>query len=173
MISEIKGNYSRPDILSLGPNHKSNLGDFLGIPNANTGTDETSGLPLMEMRPTTFAAVGETQWVPLQIYNRTSQIAGSITIARNAHNLKFGAGVVLRSFGVLQSNSAQGLWGFDSTTTNSGSPVQQAGATPSRRSSSGIRQTCAGCIRRGCRTTIRTSRASSCRMTGARPRGSP
>ena len=120
MISEIKGNYSRPDILSLGPNHKSNLGDFLGIPNANTGTDETSGLPLMEMRPTTFAAVGETQWVPLQIYNRTSQIAGSITIAKNAHNLKFGAGVVLRSFGVLQSNSAQGLWGFDSTTTNSG-----------------------------------------------------
>jgi carboxypeptidase family protein len=120
MISEIKGNYSRPDILSLGPNHKSNLGDFLGIPNANTGADETSGLPLMEMRPTTFAAVGETQWVPLQIYNRTSQIAGSITIAKNAHNLKFGAGLVLRSFGVLQSNSAQGLWGFDSTTTNSG-----------------------------------------------------
>ena len=120
MISEIKGDYSRPDILSLGPNHKSNLGDFLGIPNANTGADETSGLPLMEMRPTTFAAVGETQWVPLQIYNRTSQIAGSITIAKNAHNLKVGGGIVLRSFGVLQSNSAQGLWGFDSTATNSG-----------------------------------------------------
>ena len=29
----------------------------------------------------------------------------------------------MRSFGVLQSNSAQGLWGFDSTPTNSGTGV--------------------------------------------------
>ncbi len=35
----------------------------------------------MEMRPTTIAAVGETQWVPLQTYNRTSQVAASITKA--------------------------------------------------------------------------------------------
>ena len=116
-VTEIKANYSKPDILSLGPNFKSNLGDFLGIPNANTGKDETSGLPLMEMRPTTFAAVGETQWVPLQIYYRTSQVAGSLTQTRGAHSLKVGAGIILRSFGVLQSNSAQGLWGFDSAPT--------------------------------------------------------
>lgn len=119
-VAEVKANYSKPDILSLGPNHKSNLGDFLGIPNANTGADETSGLPLMEMRPTSIAAVGETQWVPLQIFNRTTQIAGSITQARGAHNLRIGGGIVLRRFGVLQSNSAQGLWGFDSAPTNSG-----------------------------------------------------
>lgn len=119
-VAEVKANYSKPDILSLGPNHKSNLGDFLGIPNANTGADETSGLPLMEMRPTSIAAIGETQWVPLQIFNRTTQIAGSITQARGAHNLRIGGGIVLRRFGVLQSNSAQGLWGFDSAPTNSG-----------------------------------------------------
>jgi hypothetical protein len=119
-VTEIKANYSRPDILSLGPNYQSNLGNFLGVPNANTGSDETSGLPLMEMRPTTFAAAGETQWVPLQIYNRTKQIAGSITQNRGSHSLKMGAGIILRSFGVLQSNSAQGLWGFDSAPTNSG-----------------------------------------------------
>ena len=74
----------------------------------------------MEMRPTTFAALGETQWVPLQIYNRTKQIAGSITQTRGSHSLKIGAGLIMRSFGVLQSNSAQGLWGFDSAPTNSG-----------------------------------------------------
>jgi hypothetical protein len=51
-----------------------------------TCTDETSALPLMEMRPTTIAAVGETQWVPLQVYNRTKQVAGSITKARGSHN---------------------------------------------------------------------------------------
>ena len=69
----------------------------------------------MEMRPTTIAALGETQWVPLQIYNRTKQFAGSFSNTRGAHNLRVGAGLVMRSFGVLQSNSAQGLWGFDST----------------------------------------------------------
>jgi len=119
-IMEVKANYSKPDILSLGPNNNSNYGDLFGVPNANTGVQETSGLPLMEMRPTTIAALGETQWVPLQIYNRTKQYAGSITNTRGAHNLRVGAGIVMRSFGVLQSNSAQGLWGFDSTPTNSG-----------------------------------------------------
>jgi len=118
-IMEVKASYSKPDILSLGPNNNSNLGDFFGVPNANTGAQETSGLPLMEMRPTTIAALGETQWVPLQIYNRTKQYAGSISNTRGAHNLRVGGGVVMRSFGVLQSNSAQGLWGFDSTPTNS------------------------------------------------------
>ena len=119
-IMEVKANYSKPDILSLGPNNNSNYGDFFGVPNANTGAQETSGLPLMEMRPTTIAALGETQWVPLQIYNRTKQYAGSVSNTRGAHNIRVGAGLVMRSFGVLQSNSAQGLWGFDSTPTNSG-----------------------------------------------------
>src|SRR5437667_4895398 len=119
-ISEIKANFSNPDILSLGPNYGKNLGDFFGVANANDGTADASGLPLMEMRPTTFAAVGETQWVPLHVYNKAYQVAGSVTQARGAHNLKIGGAMVLRRWGVLQSNSAQGLWGFDSTPTNSG-----------------------------------------------------
>src|SRR5436189_1262966 len=119
-VAEPKANYSKPDILSPGPNYQSNLGDFLGIKNAYDGTPLTSGVPLMEMRPTTIAAVGETQWVPLQTYNRTSQVAASITKATGSHNLKIGGGVIMRRFGVLQSNSAQGLFGFDSTVTNSG-----------------------------------------------------
>src|SRR5436309_3175973 len=120
LIGEFKGNFSKPDILSLGPNYKSNLGDFLGIKNAYDGTPLTSGVPLMETRPTTIAAVGETQWVPLQIYNRTSQVAGSITKARGSHNLKMGAALIIRHFGVLQSYTGQGMFGFDSTVTNSG-----------------------------------------------------
>src|SRR5438874_6890802 len=69
VIAEFKGNFSKPDILSLGPNYKDNFGDLFGVANANDGTADASGLPLMEMRPTTFAAVGETQWVPLHVYN--------------------------------------------------------------------------------------------------------
>ena len=91
VIAEFKGNFSKPDILSLGPNYKDNFGDLFGVANANDGTADASGLPLMEMRPTTFAAVGETQWVPLHVYNKTYQVAGSITQARGAHNLRIGA----------------------------------------------------------------------------------
>jgi hypothetical protein len=122
-IMEVKASYSKPDILSTGPNAGKFYGDLFGVPNANTGTDETSGLPLMEMRPTTIAALGETQWVPLQIYNRTRQFAGSFTQTRGAHNLRVGGGIIMRSFGVLQSNSAQGLWGFDSAPTASSTGV--------------------------------------------------
>jgi outer membrane receptor protein involved in Fe transport len=125
VISELKGNFTKPDMLSTGQNPNSFLGDFFGIPNANDPTtiganSLASGLPLMEMRPTTIAALGETQWVPLQIYNRTYQIAGSITQTRGSHNLRIGSGIVIRRFGVLQSNTAQGMWGFDSTVTNGG-----------------------------------------------------
>src|SRR4029453_3169009 len=77
------------------------------------------GRPVKEKRPPPNPAVGETQWVPLQVYNRTKQIAGSITKASGSHNFRVGAGVIMRSFGVLQSNSAQGLWGFDSAPTRS------------------------------------------------------
>jgi len=125
VVSELKGNFTKPDMLSTGQNPNSFLGDFFGIPNANDPTTNganslASGLPLMEMRPTTIAALGETQWVPLQIYNRTYQVAGSITQTHGSHNLKIGAGIVIRRFGVLQSNTAQGMWGFDSTVTNGG-----------------------------------------------------
>ena len=167
-IMEVKASYSKPDILSTGPNDNKFYGDFFGVPNANTGTQETSGLPLMEMRPTTIAALGETQWVPLQIYNRTRQFAGSVTQTRGAHNLRVGAGIIMRSFGVLQSNSAQGLWGFDSAATNSG--ARAWAAMRWRRSCWAIRPTCAGCTRRACRTITRTSPACMCRTTGASPR---
>ena len=103
-----------------GAEQQLELRRFVRRAECEHGSQETSGLPLMEMRPTTIAALGETQWVPLQIYNRTKQFAGSFSNTRGAHNLRIGAGVVMRSFGVLQSNSAQGLWGFDSTPTNSG-----------------------------------------------------
>jgi hypothetical protein len=125
MLSELKGNFTKPDMLSTGQNPNTFLGDFYGIPNANDPTKVgenslASGLPLMEMRPTTIGAIGETQWVPLQIYNRTYQVAGSITKASGSHNLKVGSAIIIRRFGVLQSNTAQGMWGFDATTTNGG-----------------------------------------------------
>ena len=125
VVSELKGNFTKPDMLSTGQNPNTFLGDYFGIPNANDPTkigdnSLASGLPLMEMRPLTIAALGETQWVPLQIYNRTYQVAGSITQAHGSHNLKIGAGIIIRRFGVLQSNTAQGMFGFDSTVTNGG-----------------------------------------------------
>jgi len=125
VVSELKGNFTKPDMLSTGQNPNTFLGDFFGIPNANDPTKNgnnslASGLPLMEMRPLTIAALGETQWVPLQIYNRTYQVAGSITQAHGSHNLKIGSGIIIRRFGVLQSNTAQGMFGFDSTVTNGG-----------------------------------------------------
>ena len=119
-IMEVKGSYSKPDILSLGPNNNKNLRRFLRRAQCQHGCSGDERLAPDGMRPTTIAALGETQWVPLQIYNRTKQFAGSVTKTRGAHNLKIGGGVIMRSFGVLQSNSAQGLWGFDSAATDSG-----------------------------------------------------
>ena len=170
-IMEVKANYSKPDILSLGPNNNSNLGDFFGVPNANTGAQETSGLPLMEMRPTTIAALGETQWVPLQIYNRTKQYAGSISnFARRSQPqsrrgpgheelwrapVEFGPGALGLRFDADQQRRYRRR-------------RQRLRVVPAWVT----RQTCAGSTRQACPTTTAMSPACSSRTTGARNHGS-
>ncbi len=153
-IMEVKASYSKPDILSLGPNNNKNYGDFFGVPNANTGAQETSGLPLMEMRPTTIAALGETQWVPLQIYNRTKQY--SRLCQQHARRAQHPRRRRAWSCGASACCSRIPLKGSgDSTRRRPTAAPPASAATHSRRSSWAIRQTCAGFTRPACRTTTR------------------
>ena len=44
-IMEVKGSYSKPDILSTGPNDNKFYGDLFGVPNANTGIRRRAACP--------------------------------------------------------------------------------------------------------------------------------
>ena len=116
VISEFKAGYLRTDIESLPANLGSNLSQKFGLPNVNID-QLASGLALMNVAG--YAVLGDTQNIPLYDKDFTKQVAGSITMTRGGHNLKFGGGAILRRFTVIQSQSPNGLWAFDATLTRS------------------------------------------------------
>ena len=120
LIGEFKGAYNHPDINSLPANYGQNLGTQFGIPNTNVD-QLTSGMPLMST--TGYALIGDAQAVPLRTRDKTQQYAASVTKTAGSHNVKFGGGVILRQFSVLQSISPVGVFTFDSLLTNNGAGV--------------------------------------------------
>ena len=98
LVSEVKAGYLNLDIQSLPLNYGTNLSTALGLPGVNFD-QFTSGLS--GMSPTGYAALGD------------SQFNGTITKTRGSHNVKMGAGVILRQFTVFQSQSPVGNFTFD------------------------------------------------------------
>jgi outer membrane receptor protein involved in Fe transport len=117
LIGEFKGGYNHPKIASLPANYGKNLGKTYGIPNTNFG-DSTSGFPLMNT--VGYALLGDAQAVPLVTQDSSYQVAASITKTSGPHNIKMGAGAVLREFSVNQSISPVGVFTFDTLATNNG-----------------------------------------------------
>jgi hypothetical protein len=117
LIGEFKGGFNHPKIASLPANYGKNLGTQFGIPNSNFDAS-TSGFPLMNT--VGYALLGDAQAVPLITQDSSYQFAGSVTKTTGAHNIKFGAGAVLREFSVNQSISPVGVYTFDTLATNNG-----------------------------------------------------
>src|SRR3989440_6621702 len=57
----------------------------------------SSDLPWFEMRPTSYAAIGDPTFIPMQTEDHNHQIAGSLTKMMGAHSIKMGGGIVFRS----------------------------------------------------------------------------
>jgi len=118
LIGEFKVGYLKTDINSLPANYQKNLSRAFGLVNVNGGDDITSGLSLVN--PAGYALLGDQTNVPLINHNDTWQYSGSLTKTRGAHNIKMGAGIITRQFGVIQSGSPVGVFSFDASLTNSG-----------------------------------------------------
>ncbi len=122
LITEVKYNFVRPLTSASRPSaNAADLAAYLGFKNVNYDSDPiTGGLPWFEMRPTSYAAIGDPTFIPMETEDHNHQIAGSITKMMGAHSIKMGGGIVLRMFGVQQSQYPRGLFAFDSSVTNSG-----------------------------------------------------
>ncbi len=123
LITEVKYNFIRPYTSASRPEvNDPDLGEFLGFRNVNNEGDPiTAGMPWLEMRPTSYAALGDPTFIPMVTEDHNHQIAGSLTKIAGAHSFKMGGGVVFRLFGVQQSQYPRGLFAFDSAVTNNGS----------------------------------------------------
>ncbi|HWW82887.1 MAG TPA: carboxypeptidase regulatory-like domain-containing protein [Vicinamibacterales bacterium] len=122
LITEVKYNFVRPLTSASRPSANSaDLAAYLGFNNVNYASDPiTGGLPWFEMRPTSYAAIGDPTFIPMETEDHNHQIAGSLTKIKGAHSIKVGGGVVFRMFAVQQSQYPRGLFAFDSSVTSNG-----------------------------------------------------
>jgi hypothetical protein len=122
LITELKFNFVRPLTSADRPEANScDLATYLGFQNVNFSNDPiTCGMPWLEMRPLSYAAIGDPTFIPMVTEDHNYQVAGSITKVKGAHSLKMGGGIVFRLFAVQQSQSPRSMWAFDSSVTNSG-----------------------------------------------------
>jgi len=122
LITEVKYNFVRPLTSASRPSANSaDLAAYLGFKNVNYDSDPiTGGLPWFEMRPTSYAAIGDPTFIPMETEDHNHQIAGSLTKTKGAHSIKMGGGIIFRMFAVQQSQYPRGLFAFDSAITNSG-----------------------------------------------------
>jgi hypothetical protein len=115
-VGEFKGGYMNIGIFSYPSNYQSNVSQQFGLPGVNID-DLASGLALQNLAG--FALLGDTQNIPLITRDWTQQYNASLTKTVGAHNVKFGGGVILREFSIIQSAQPNGLWTFDSQVTRS------------------------------------------------------
>ena len=98
LITELKFGFNRPYTAASRPNpdESCDLAAKLGFNNVNYPDDPiTCGLPWLEMRPTSYAAIGDPTFIPMVTEDHNYQVAGSVTKMMGAHSIKMGGGAVL------------------------------------------------------------------------------
>ena len=123
LISSVTYNFNRPLTSASRPSaNPFNAASLLSFSNVNYTSDPiTGGLPWFQMNPTSYAAIGDPTFIPMETEDHNHQIDASVTKTKGAHSIKIGGGVVYRLFGVQQSQYPRGTYIFDSSLTNNGS----------------------------------------------------
>src|SRR5215468_1785707 len=84
---------------NIGINANTAFGGPSGI---NTGLPGTSGLALLQFQNGGYAALGDGFALPTAYWDTNYQYAGSLSWTKGAHNVKFGANLLRRSWSTFQ-----------------------------------------------------------------------
>ena len=87
-INDAHGGYFRYAVNALPFNYGSDISSQLGIPNANRGDPNSSGLANLDVAG--FTPMGDSEWLPEHAYENIFQVADTVTLVRNHHTFKFG-----------------------------------------------------------------------------------
>jgi Carboxypeptidase regulatory-like domain len=88
LINDVHGGYFRYAVNALPFNYGSNISDQLGIPNANRGDVNSSGLINLDISGET--SIGDSEYLPEHVFENIFQLADNITQVRGKHTLKYG-----------------------------------------------------------------------------------
>jgi hypothetical protein len=108
LLMELKAAYTRINNSSQSPNSGTNAGTAFGFPgNVDYGPAST-GLPLLAFNGTSFAPLGDANFVPIVDLTNTFQYAGTVTYTKGTHAFRAGGELIRRQARNQQSSNAVG-----------------------------------------------------------------
>jgi hypothetical protein len=113
LLNDARFAFIRFGVGTLGDNSGKNIAEEIGIPNANRGDANTSGLPLFNLSGYGFAnSMGNTTYVPELVADNTFQVADSVILIHGKQSIKFGADFHRMQRNFYQSQAPAGQFTF-------------------------------------------------------------
>jgi len=124
LLNDLRFAYIRYAVTSVPVDYGQNISDQVGIPNANHGNPETSGLADINING--YNNLGNSSWIPELADDNVYQVADSVSWIRGKHTIKFGADLRRYQRNFYQSANAFGQFSFNGQftqdLTTNGSP---------------------------------------------------
>ena len=115
LLNDLRFSFIRYAVTSTPVNYGQNVSDMVGIPNANRGNLETSGLANIGING--YNNLGNSNWIPELSADNTYQLADSVSWIRGKHTIKLGADFRRYQRNFYQSQAAFGQFSFSSNFT--------------------------------------------------------
>ena len=111
LLNDLRFAYIRYAVTSTPVDYGQNISDQVGIPNANHGNPETSGLANIGING--YNNLGNSSWIPELAKDNVYQVADSVSWIRGKHTMKFGADFRRYQRNFYQSANAFGQFSFN------------------------------------------------------------
>jgi len=124
LLNDAHGGFFRYAVNALPLLFGKNVSEQVGIPFANRGDVNSSGLSFVDVA--SFTPVGDSLWTPEHAIENIYQVADTVTWVRNKHSFKFGIDFRRQQRNFFQLTASRGQFSFpggytaDLTTSNGG-----------------------------------------------------
>jgi hypothetical protein len=115
VLNDLRFAFIRYGVHSTPVDFGQNISEQVGIPNANRGNEETSGLATINI--SNYSNLGNSGWIPELSADNTYQIADSLSWVKGKHTIKFGVDYRKYQRNFYQSQAAFGQFQFSGQLT--------------------------------------------------------
>lgn len=128
LLNDLRFSFIRYAVHSTPDDFGQNISDQVGIPNANRGNEETSGLANIGINA--YSDLGNSYWIPELSADNTYQLADSVSWIRGKHTFKAGADFRRYQRNFYQSQAAFGQFNFNGQFTVASSSISGSNGLP-------------------------------------------
>jgi Carboxypeptidase regulatory-like domain/TonB dependent receptor len=121
VLNDLRFSFIRYAVNSTPDDFGQNISDQVGIPNANRGNEETSGLANIGVNA--YSDLGNSYWIPELSADNTYQVADSVSWIRGKHTFKLGVDYRRYQRNFYQSQAAFGQFNFNGQFTTANTSV--------------------------------------------------